>query len=84
MTRYPFPEAEWRSWWDQCHPQAQRDWAPVLRALTPAQREAFHAERRAMAQRFVNPDTTPPGRNERLEAELRFLAKWRAAAQEAA
>ena len=82
--RYPFPEAEWRGWWDQCHPQCQRDWAPVLRAMTPEQRAEFHRERLAKRDAFFNPDTTPPGRAERLEAERVFFARWRNAASEAA
>ena len=72
--RYPFSEPEWRSWWDQCHPSAQKDWAPILRLMTGLERNEFHRYRKAKA--FTWPDTTPGGRVERDDAEQKLIRHW--------
>jgi hypothetical protein len=43
-------------WWRGLNPQTQKQWAPILRAMTPEQREAFHAERRELALGLPDPD----------------------------
>lgn len=37
-------------WWRELHPSIQKQWAPILRAMTPEQRVNFHAERRKVSR----------------------------------
>jgi hypothetical protein len=62
-------------WWRELHPNVQKQWAPILRAMTPAQRAQFHLERRKVGRGL--PDEHDRFFKQRsLEARDRLLEKW--------
>ena len=86
----PSTETE-RAWWDEMRRVAReasdqtkadlvrtlKAWAPLLRAMTPAERQAFHKQRLDMAAGFTWPVDSARGDSERFEAEERLLSNWK-------
>ena len=80
-----------RAWWDELRRLAQEApaawraeaveqvklWAPVLRAMTPAEREEFHSDRHYAAAKFDWHLDSARGGSERYDAGKRLVEKWR-------
>lgn len=71
-----FTREQASGWWLGLDAKRRQRWAPVIRAMTEAQREEFHRERRDTMARFQWPADSGPGDHERAAAEARALEVW--------
>jgi hypothetical protein len=80
-----------RAWWEEMRSQAQdgspqrradfaariRRWTPLLKLMTPAERQAFHDQRRGIAARFTWDIDSARGDGERDDEERRLHDFWK-------
>lgn len=63
-------------WWRNLHSAQRKQWAPLFRAMTPAQRKQFHEERWRVCAEL--PSSGRFAKSERLDAYGKMFRRWSA------